>query len=199
MEGRDRTVGGVVLGAGRSSRFGDANKLLTPIDGVPMVARVADVALESCLDNTVVVLGYDAGSVAGALNDRHVSTVHNANYTAGQSSSVKCGIGFGADAGWDAVAVLLGDMPFVDPETVDRLVAAYRTGAGPIVAPRHDGRRGNPVIFDQSQFDRLHTLSGDRGARDLVEAHPDTTLLATDDPGVRRDIDTMSDNPGRPG
>jgi len=183
------TVGGVVLAAGESVRYGDGNKLLAPVSGTPMLARVVDVASESTLDDIVVVLGHEADAVAETLDG--VATVYNGDYAAGQSTSVRRGIAFGREAGWDAAVVLLGDMPFVDPETVDRLREAHRTGAGDIVAPRYDGRRGNPVLFARSQFEALVGVSGDRGGRELVRRHPETVRLDTDDPGVVRDIDTV--------
>jgi len=194
MDGRGHpTVGAVVLGAGASRRFGDENKLLRPVGGVPMIARVTRIAVESALDDVVVVLGHDAEAIAETLDGIAAATAYNDDYGAGQSTSVRCGVEFAMAAGWDGAVVLLGDMPFVSAETVDRLVAAYRSGPSPIVAPRYDGHRGNPVLFDRSQFERLLDVSGDRGGRELVRTHPDTLLLETGDPGVRRDIDTAGD------
>ena len=46
---REPTVGGVVLAAGTSARYGPENKLLTPLSGTPMVARVAETGVESTL------------------------------------------------------------------------------------------------------------------------------------------------------
>jgi molybdenum cofactor cytidylyltransferase len=49
------------------------------------------------------------------------------------------------------------------------------------------------VVFDRSLFDRLLAVTGDRGGRELVRDHPETVLLDTEDPGVRRDVDTSGD------
>ena len=187
------TVGAVMLGAGTSSRFGDGNKLLATIEGTPMIVRVGRTVLRSSLDEGVVVLGHEAGRVAESLDGLSLATVTNEAYGIGQSTSLQRGIEFASNADWDAAVVLLGDMPFLSPETVDRLVAAYRAGAGPIVAPRYEGQRGHPVVFDRSLFGRLMDVSGDRGGRELVRDHPETVLLDTEDPGVRRDIDTTGD------
>ena len=187
------TVGAVVLGAGTSSRFADGNKLLATIEGTPMIVRVGRTVLRSSLDEGVVVLGHEAGRVAESLDGLSLATVTNEAYGIGQSTSLQRGIEFASNADWDAAVVLLGDMPFLSPETVDRLVAAYRAGAGPIVAPRYEGQRGNPVVFDRSLFGQLMDVSGDRGGRELVRDHPETVLLDTEDPGVRRDIDTTGD------
>lgn len=200
MDGSNHhTVGAVVLGAGTSSRFGDENKLLAPVAGTPMIARVIRTALRSSLDDGIVVLGHEAERVAETLDEFSIATTTNEEYAAGQSTAVRRGIEFAASADWDAAVVLLGDMPFLAPDTVDRLVEAYRSGVGPIVAPRYDGQRGHPVVFDRSLFDRLLDVTGDRGGRELVRDHPETVLLDIEDPGVRQDIDTTSDlTDGRP-
>jgi molybdenum cofactor cytidylyltransferase len=187
------TVGGIILGAGESSRFGSENKLLTPVDGTPVIRRVAGIALESPLDEVVTVLGHDADAVAEALGGLPVSTTYNGDYAAGQSSSLRCGIDLAHRSDWDAAVVLLGDMPFVNPTTIERLIEAYLSGAGSIVAPQCDGRRGNPVLFDRSLYERLCSVSGDRGGRELVATHPGTVRVHTDDRGVLRDVDTPRD------
>ena len=187
------TIGGIILAAGESSRFGSENKLLTPVDGTPVIRRVAGIALESPFEEVVTVLGHDADAVAEALGDLPVSTTYNGDYTAGQSTSLRCGIDVGRRSGWDAAVVLLGDMPFVNPTIIERLIEAYLSGAGSIVAPQCDGRRGNPVLFDRSLYERLCAVSGDRGGRELVGTHPGTVRVHTDDRGVLRDVDTPRD------
>lgn len=192
-------VGGIILGAGTSSRFGSANKLLATIDGAPMIRRVAAVAVESTLDELVAVLGHEASAVADTLSGLPVSTTYNADYAAGQSGSVRCGVEFARDSGWDAAVVLLGDMPFLSAATVDRLIAAYRSGAGSIVAPEYGGQRGNPVLFAREHFDQLAGVSGDRGGRELLRNRPDLVLIDTDDSGVVRDVDSGDDLDGPSG
>jgi len=193
------TVGGIVLAAGESSRFGSENKLLAPVGGTSVVRRVAAAATESPLDDVVTVLGHEAAAVAESLDGLPLSTTYNGDYADGQSTSVRRGIEVGCESDWDAAMVLLGDMPFISPTTIDDLIQAYLDGAGSIVAPRYDGRRGNPVLFDRLLFERLRSVSGDQGGRELVRNHPGTVLLDTSNPGVVRDIDTADDLSSGPG
>ena len=188
-----QTIGGIILGAGESSRFGCENKLLATVEGIPIINRVARTVTESPIDERVAVLGHEAKAVEDALEGFPISTVYNDSYTVGQSTSVRHGIDFGRNSGWDAAIVVLGDMPFVEAGTISQLIDAYRSGDGTIIAPQYDGRRGNPVLFDHQQFSELAAVSGDRGGRRLVQTHPGTELIDTDDPGVVQDVDTAAD------
>jgi molybdenum cofactor cytidylyltransferase len=91
----------------------------------------------------------------------------------------------------DAWIVALADMPYVQTATLTALADALRQGAD-IAAPRHQGRRGNPVGFSRKHLPALLELGGDKGARDLLKAHPVTEVIVND-AGVLRDIDTPDD------
>jgi molybdenum cofactor cytidylyltransferase len=96
-------------------------------------------------------------------------------------------------AGADGWIIALGDMPYVEADTIAALTAALREGAD-IVVPIHQGKRGNPVGFSRRHLPALLRLSGDRGARDLLQALPVTNVIV-DDAGILRDIDTADDLP----
>lgn len=187
------TVAGVLLAAGTSERFGARNKLLAPVGGVPLVRRAVGPLVEADLDRVVAVLGHEAGRVDRALADLPVETVTNETYEDGQASSLRAGIEAVRADPPDAVVVALGDMPSVSPETIEALVAAYRAGAGTALAPAHDGRRGNPVLFDSRHYEALGDVEGDVGGRAVLLGSDGGALLAVDDPGVLRDVDGPSD------
>ncbi|PAU84361.1 UDP-N-acetylglucosamine pyrophosphorylase [Halorubrum salipaludis] len=199
--GRDPDrVGGVLLAAGTSSRFGDANKLLATVDGEPIVRRAARTLAAAGLARIVAVVGHEAPRVRAALSDLPIETVENDAYAAGQSASLRAGIealsgGSGDEPAVDAAVVALGDMPFVEPATIETLVAAYAAGAGDALAAAHDGERGNPVLFDARFFDRLTAVDGDVGGRAILLGSDASALVAVDDPGVRRDVDRPRDLP----
>lgn len=191
---RDRRVAGVVLAAGTSSRFGDANKLLAEVDGAPIVAHATETLLDADLDPVVVVTGHEADAVAAAVDVHDVIVVENPDYATGQSSSVRVGVDALPDD-VDAVVVALGDMPTVDPASVRRLVAAYEAGSGTALAAGVHGERGNPVLFDRQYFPALTALDGDVGARGVLLESADAAIVETGDPGVRRDVDHPDDLP----
>ncbi|MFC4549677.1 MULTISPECIES: nucleotidyltransferase family protein [Halorussus] len=196
---------GALLAAGTGSRFegdtdvrvGADNKLLADLDGEPVVTRAARTLLNARLDAVAAVVGHDRERVAAALPSG-VEIVANPDYERGQSASVRRAAALARERGADAVLFALGDMPLVSVETVDALAAAYREGRAAdgeepgIVVPRYEGERGNPVLFDARYFDALAAVEGDRGGRRLVESEP-VARVDVDDPGVRRDVDTVSD------
>jgi molybdenum cofactor cytidylyltransferase len=194
MTDQDRaTVGGVILAAGQSSRYESGNKLLATIGGTAVVRHVAETACRSPLSEVIAVTGYENAAVAAALDGLSLSTRHNSEYPAGQSTSVRQGVDYAQESRWDAALFLLGDMPFVRADTIERLIEAYRTGTATIVVPEHEGARGNPVLFDSHHFEGLASVSGDRGGRDLIESTERTAFIEVEDPGIHQDIDTDAD------
>ncbi|MFB6130436.1 MAG: NTP transferase domain-containing protein [Salinigranum sp.] len=187
------SVWGVLLAAGTSSRFGEANKLLTAVDGEPMVRRAARTLLRSSVDAVVVVVGHEADRVRAAVDGLDVRIEANPDYAAGQATSMRTGVAAARAGGADAVVFALGDMPFVDAASIDALVEAFRAGVGDPLAAAYEGRRGNPVLFGAGFFADLLDVEGDTGGRDVLVGSETTALVETGDPGVRRDVDRPGD------
>lgn len=191
-EGR-REIGGILLAAGESARFEGGNKLLATVKDDPLVRRAAQTLLRADIDDVVVIVGHDDEAVRDALADLNVTFRDNEDYTKGQSTSVRTGVEVARERDWGAAVFALGDMPFVKSNTVDDLLNAYADSDGTIIAGAYKDQRGNPVLFDECQFNALSDVSGDRGGRRLIEEHEDHVLVETDDPGVTRDIDYEAD------
>ena len=186
-------VVGVLLAGGTSSRFGEANKLLAELDGEPVVRHAAGTLLDAGLAEVVAVLGYEADAVEEAFTGLGLRTVGNPDYREGMAASVRRGTAAAADAGADVAVFLPGDMPAVEPGTVDSLVDAYRAGLGIALAAAHGGQRGNPVLFDRSHFEALRRVEGDTGGRSVLLDSDGAGLVETGDPGVRTDVDTRAE------
>ncbi|MDH5019914.1 nucleotidyltransferase family protein [Halobacterium rubrum] len=185
----DATVAGVLLAAGTSSRYGEPNKLLEPVDDHPMVRRSARTLLAADLDSVTVVVGHDADRVRDALDALDVSVVRNPDYESGQASSVRVGVNALDDEAVDAAIFALGDMPYVDPASVDALVATFAATGRSALAAGCSGDRGNPVLFAAEHFDALAAVSGDTGGRSVLLAAGDAAVVETGDSGVLRDVD----------
>lgn len=184
-------VAGVLLAAGGSTRFTEGNALLANIGGTPVVRLAARSLVAAGLEPVVAVLGHDADAVQTALWGLDVRFEYNPSFDTGQATSVRRGVEAVADS--PAVVIALGDMPHVAPATITALVQTYLAGHGTALAAAYEGRRGNPVLFDERHFDALRSLTGDVGGRDVLLGCEDGVLVETGDPGVRRDIDTRAD------
>lgn len=195
-------IAAVVLAAGRSRRMGGANKLLAEIDGAPMVRRVLDRVRASRAAAVVVVTGHERARVEaalqGAVGDGRCRLVHNPDFAAGLSTSVKRGLAALPEA-IDGALVCLADMPQITAAAIDRLIAAFDPLEGrAICLPTWGGKRGNPVLLARRYFAEVQAISGDVGARALIGEHPEAVAeVAMDDlahgAGVLEDVDTPQD------
>jgi molybdenum cofactor cytidylyltransferase len=183
----------VVTAAGSAERFG-GKKLLTPIDGEPLLDHTIRCLLEGGITEVIVVVGTDARRElerdVNAMNDSRVRPVENPDPSRGMFSSIQAGV---ATANGDALVVLPGDMPYVRPETVRAVIAKYRERSA-IVSPRYQGKRGHPVVMPLSLRDEIAQTAPTANLHDVIHHHQDDRVdLDVDDPGVVRDVDTPAD------
>jgi molybdenum cofactor cytidylyltransferase len=187
----NRNVAAIVLAAGRSTRMGGPNKLLADLSGKKLVRIATEQALASKASEVIVVTGHQADLVEQALEGLKVKFVRNPDFAGGLASSVKSGIGAVSDKS-DGAVICLGDMPLIDAELIDRLIAAFAPDRGNlIVVPVAEGRRGNPVLWSRRFFGELMTLDGDIGARHLISKHGETVAeVPVEGESAFLDIDT---------
>jgi molybdenum cofactor cytidylyltransferase len=168
---KGRHVAAIVLAAGRSTRMGAINKLIAEIGGKPLVRIAAEQALASRAGPVIVVTGHERERVEGALAGLPVRFVHNPGYAEGLGTSLKAGIA-AIPADSDGAIVCLGDMPQVDHQLIDKLLASFDPERGAlVVVPTFDGRRGNPVVWSRRFFNDLMSIQGDIGARHLIGSY----------------------------
>ena len=184
-------IAGVVLAAGSSRRMGEVNKLLADIEGTPMVVRAVDAVLASGAEPVLVVTGHESEKIRAALAGRPVRFVHNPDHAAGLSGSLGTALAAVPDEAEGAL-ICLGDMPRVTAEHLSRLVDAFEAQDAPaICVPTHEGRRGNPTLWHREFFADMSAVTGDAGARHLMEAHAESVVeVEMPDAGILLDIDT---------
>jgi molybdenum cofactor cytidylyltransferase len=182
----------VVLAAGGGSRFeGVTHKLLTPIEGRPLVVRAVGAAVEAAIGPVIVVAGAvdltDALADAGLVDQ--VTVVLNGSWREGQATSLQVAISAADRPDLDAVVVGLGDQPGI-PAEAWRLVAEADPAAAIAVAT-YDGRPRHPVRLARRVWPDLLTI-GDEGARSLMARRPEL-VMEISCPGRPADIDTLED------
>ena len=191
-----KPTAGIILAAGESARFGQTKQLL-PLKNKYMLEWVLDAALDSGLEQIILVLGHDHQRIMKALETkiRHprlrVSVNHE--YKQGQSGSLKFGFS-GMPKKYPSVMFLLGDQPMIDTETIDFLLHNFWRSEKDISVPVYRGKRGNPTIFSRKFYKHLLNLKGDIGAREIIKTNADQVLeVEVKNPLCFMDIDTKKD------
>jgi CTP:molybdopterin cytidylyltransferase MocA/xanthine/CO dehydrogenase XdhC/CoxF family maturation factor len=183
-------IAAIVLAAGTSSRMG-RNKLVELVRGKPLVRQAVDAALGSRLDPVVVVTGHEANRISAALHGAPVTIVHNDKFSEGLSASIRAGVA-AVPEHCEGAMILLGDMPDISPALIDRLVAAFDPAGGRAICVATAGdQRGHPVLWARPFFPEIMALKGDKGARELLEAHVHQVIeIDSGDDAPLADIDT---------
>jgi CTP:molybdopterin cytidylyltransferase MocA len=178
-------IGGLVLAAGGSSRFGGP-KQLAMLDGRPLLEHVL-MALEAApLDRVAVVLGSHADEVLEGVPLHGAEAVVCDEWHAGMGASLRAGVGALEDC--EAVAVALGDQPRLSTAAVARVVS--QRGVDELaVRATYGGVPGHPVLLERTLLARVGELHGDAGARDLLHGVP-IREVACDGLGSPDDVDT---------
>ena len=186
-------VAGLVLAAGQSRRMGGPNKLVAEIKGKPLARIVTEHVLNSHADPVVVVTGHQPERMREALAGLNVQWTHNPDYDDGLSTSLKAGIA-ALPAEVDAVVVCLADMPRVNADLINRLIASYDPEKSAlIVVPTFNGKRGNPVLWSRRFFQQLMGVEGDVGAKHLIGDNQEGVIeVAVDNADIFFDVDTPS-------
>ena len=168
-----RDVVGVVLGAGRSSRFG-APKQLLPFEGTTLLGRVVENANASDLDRVVVVLGRASEELRGSL-DFGREVVDNAVY----------------GTGCEALVLLLGDQPGVRPGFIDMAPSRWRRERPWASVTSYRGELGHPFVLARGAFGDLRHLHEDKAVwKQLIEAYPERGSRTQIDAALPPDMDT---------
>jgi molybdenum cofactor cytidylyltransferase len=179
------TVGGLVLAAGGSKRFG-APKQLAELDGRPLLEHVLIAMSKAPLDRVVVVLGSHADEVRAGVPLHGAEPVVCDGWEEGLGASLRAG----AEAleRCDAIVVALGDQPRLSSEAVARVVS-QRGNDEQAVRATYQGVPGHPVLLEREVLKRVRKLRGDSGARDLLYGVP-LREVACDGLGSPADVDT---------
>ncbi len=182
--------GALILAAGRSSRMKGANKLLCLLDEKPLICHTL-----ACVQNAqieaLIITGRDTKEISRIAENYTIPNIFNENFAEGLSTSLRIGLAC-APKSWDAVFIVLADMPKISPEIYAVLQTALRDHPDiDAVYPRHLGQQGHPVLWRRSAWQHLMALTGDAGGKSVLQALGDRALaIDVETSAVLLDIDT---------
>jgi molybdenum cofactor cytidylyltransferase len=182
---------GLVLAAGGSSRLGRPKQLLD-FHGRTLLDATLDTARRCGFDQLIVALGGAGDDVRSTVDLSGCDVVDNVHYTTGCSSSIVAAL-TAVDARADALVLLLGDQPGVEPTSIDSLRAAAASADAELAVCRYDDGRGHPFWFARSLFADLAGLHGDKAVWKLLESGRYAVAEAVVDGAVPIDVDTWAD------
>lgn len=167
-------VVGLLLAAGAGSRMGMPKALLRDAHGDPQLAHAVHALLGGGCCHVTVVIGAAADqarrllAVQGLSDRPDVDVVVADGWAEGMGASLRAGLAALPDA--DAAVVMLVDLPDVGSTVVGRLLSQASTSV--LLRASYDGRPGHPVVLGRDHWpDVIRTATGDRGARDYLDAH----------------------------
>ncbi len=176
----------IILAAGYSRRYG-RDKRLEKLGTDSLLSYVCRL-YSGVFNRVIVVIRNKDWQVQATLSPRH-EVAYSENAAKGISQSLVAGVQSALDEPW--VVIGLADMPFVTSKTLYEIRNALYKERDRIVRPQHNGKPGNPVGFPSMFFSRLLELTGDQGARKLIdELDSEVFDVIVDDPGIHMDIDT---------
>ena len=183
----------VILAAGKSSRFGDDNKLLADVDGKKLYTYTLDRMEAFGSFPKVVVTGYD--EIADDCALRGMDVVINDKPEEGISRSIKMGLEELMSNYQDVEGVLFSvcDQPELDTATVQRIFNEAAKHPGRIIRTVSGDIKGNPVLWDKKYFEELLTIEGDNGGKQIMKDHADRIIDLEADAVELRDIDYKKD------
>lgn len=185
-----------LLAAGQSVRFNGV-KLAGIINqqGCPLLLD-SYLKLKCVSDSTgarlVVVLGAH-GDRLSALLPAHCEVIHNSLWREGLASSVKAAATYAREQGAEALLISLADQVALQPKHFFSLLKA-RSSSDTRVCGFYEGSLSVPAIFTQEDFPSLEALTGDRGAKSVLNnLYAQGKMIALEMENGAFDIDTQAE------
>ena len=185
-------ISSILLAAGLSKRMDGENKLTKELRGIPLIKLSVKNILASSIDELIVVLGHQKEIIEKLIDkNEKIKFVFNKDFESGMASSIKTGIDNLSDK-TEAFFICLGDMPMVNHDIYNQLIESKDNKE--IIVPTYKGQQGNPVLFNKSMKAKVIDISGDIGAKKILELNKDKILnLDINDQSITKSFNTQDD------
>ena len=184
----------ILLAAGQSKRLFNQNKLIKNFKGKLLVNYAVQSIIKSKIEKLIIVLGFEYLKVKKKINkNKKIKFVINHNYTRGIASSIKCGLKKISNKS-DGFIIVQADMPEIGKNILNKLYKEIKTNKKEIFVPRKNNKIGNPIGFKLSMINQLKKISGNRGAKFIIQINKSKIkYIRTKSLGIFKDIDLNKD------
>ena len=183
-------VSAILLAAGLSKRMNRENKLTKKIKDKPLIIHSVKNILSSSIDELIIVLGYQKEIIEKLIDkNEKIKFVFNKNFESGMASSIKIGLNNLSKKN-ESFFICLGDMPMVNQDTYNQLIKSKNSKE--IIVPTYKGQQGNPILFSKSMKEKIMKITGDIGAKKILELNKDKILnIEINDLNITKGFDTQ--------
>ena len=185
-------ISAILLAAGQSKRMNGENKLTKKIQGSPLIKLSTKNILASSVNELIIVFGYQKEIIEKLIDkNEKIKFIFNKDFESGMASSIKSGLDKLSEKS-EAFFICLGDMPMVSHDIYNQLIGSKDNKE--IIVPTYKGQQGNPVLFNKSMKEKIINISGDVGAKKILELNKDKILnLEINDQSIIKGFDTQED------
>ncbi len=185
-------ISAILLAAGQSKRMNGENKLIKEIQGIPLIKLSVKNILASSINELIIVLGHQKEIIEKLIDkNEKIKFVFNKDFESGMASSIKTGLNNLSEK-TEAFFICLGDMPMVSPDIYNQLIKSKDNKE--IIVPTYKGQQGNPVLFNKSMKEKVIDISGDIGAKKILELNKVKILnLEINDQSIAVGFNTQDD------
>jgi len=185
-------ISAILLAAGQSKRMTGENKLTKEIQGSPLIKHSVKNILVSSIDELIIVLGYQKEIIEKLIDtNEKIKFVFNKDFESGMASSIKTGLKHLSNK-TEAFFICLGDMPMINHNIYNQLIKSKNNKE--IIVPNYKSQQGNPVLFDKSMKETVMNITGDVGAKKILELNKDKILnLEINNQSIVKGFNTQGD------
>ena len=189
-----KNTGIILLAAGNSTRMGSPKQLLL-YQGKTLLERIIDTSLQVFDNNKIIiVLGANHSEIAFQIKDKITLISVNEEWESGMASSIKSGLQtlLNHFPEMERCFISVCDQPYLSSEVFIEMLKLADYSSKEIIAAEYAGTIGVPALFSKKYFKKLLHLSGEQGAKKIIQQNMDDVNIFTFDEGAI-DIDTPSD------